>query len=565
LLSADDGLPAVLAPVIQALDTGAAAALKDARIEAKAQLSTENRQNIQSQLNSAIVPLNDAKNTMRTSFQTFVDPELKDNFADNADYGLRGLIGGLFVLALLVLCCGCGSVGCCWKSEEGNASQRVACATWCCNFYVAVVALFVGGFMLLIAVPVSGTCLVLADINRNMLNDIATAINLDMTGDDGIILGDMVDKCFNPPDPNVASSLLDILFERNETDGSKVTMRQKMIDEFKSKIDTVFADVENKLNTNAPSLSEDDRIQELRQALLDNPINKMYYPKSDIISSGGAFEALSSIPALAAAAQNSSAACDSHYSSLTKQGFGGITAFLDELTNVGSNPQQITNGISCTQTVTCPSGSSNAACEAGNNFMRVKAALQSLGALDSSGTAATNRYRCDKFATASGSGVCDVKDMPATITGDEDMCVTGSAGSYTMETVTQYCDLEEFTVYIQDFDTRLQKVFDLVDDETDNVKNKINVDMKGLLDNHIMNPLDDMADSMQCNFLAPLYKGVVHAFCFQGMWGFRRIAVSYTTLGFLQVFLIPLMYTIYRVGKDRHTAEDEGKGASESI
>merc|ERR1712061_572627 len=86
---------------------------------------------------------------------------------------------------------------------------------------------------------------------------------------------------------------------------------------------------------------------------------------------------------------------------------------------------------------------------------------------------------------------------------------------------------------------------------TDQVKTDINVTLRETLDTHGMNPLDNMASSMQCNFLAPLYADVVDALCYQGMWGFRRIAASYTALGCLQVLLIPLMYTIYRVGRDK--------------
>jgi hypothetical protein len=90
-----------------------------------------------------------------------------------------------------------------------------------------------------------------------------------------------------------------------------------------------------------------------------------------------------------------------------------------------------------------------------------------------------------------------------------------------------------------------------VDSETEVVKSAINVNLRQTLDNHVMGPLDNMADSMQCNFLAPLYANVVDSFCYQSMWGFHRIAVSYSALGFLQLALIPLMYTIYRVGRDK--------------
>merc|ERR1712232_970498 len=112
------------------------------------------------------------------------------------------------------------------------------------------------------------------------------------------------------------------------------------------------------------------------------------------------------------------------------------------------------------------------------------------------------------------------------------------------------CNLAEFATYIADFSTRLDTVLARVDLVTDQVRTDINVTLRETLDTHVMDPLDSMANNMQC-FLAPLYADMVDALCYQGMWGFRRIAASYTALGFLQVLLIPLMYTIYKVGRDR--------------
>jgi hypothetical protein len=410
--------------------------------------------------------------------------------------------------------------------------------------------------MLLVGVPLSGVCLILADVDRPMLNDISGAIHMDMTGDEGVMLGDMVEHCFNPANPDTPASLMDILFERNGTFGEKVTLREKMIDKFKSKIDDQFSAVTAKLGLNLTSLAEDSRIENLRAALASNPVDQMLLPK-DTLTSSSDYAALSpgsvvtSAAALSEAALNSSASCDSHYSSLVGRGVGGISAFLTELQALGTSPTLIANGLSCTQTVTCNAGDTNAACEAGNKLMLLKAALLSIGGAGPDGVASENRYRCDLF-TVSGSE-CDVLNMPGpgVSASNAQMCVQDSSGSYTMSTTPIQCNLAQFVTYVADFSSRLEKVFARVDSETEVVKSAINVNLRQTLDNHVMGPLDNMADSMQCNFLAPLYANVVDSFCYQSMWGFHRIAVSYSALGFLQLALIPLMYTIYRVGRDK--------------
>merc|ERR1719183_3335935 len=96
-----------------------------------------------------------------------------------------------------------------------------------------------------------------------------------MTGDMGVMMGDMVENCFNPSDASVPASLMDILFERNATTGQKVTLRDRFIDEFKAQIDTQFNSVTDRLNMNLPSLAADPRIADLRAALQNNPVDKM--------------------------------------------------------------------------------------------------------------------------------------------------------------------------------------------------------------------------------------------------------------------------------------------------
>lgn len=167
-------------------------------------------------------------------------------------------------------------------------------------------------------------------------------------------------------------------------------------------------------------------------------------------------------------------------------------------------------------------------------------------------------YQCKFFRAPLSAGglTCDVKDMaqmtPNSIeyTGD---CLQAD-GTMSEETVS--CDLANYTAYLADFDSRIDTVLRRIDATVEVLKIDINVTMRRLLDEEILQPLDEMAGSMNCNYLGTLYEGLVHSMCYQGVHGFRIIAVSYVALGFLQLVLICVMFAIHLRGR-RDISKDE--------
>jgi hypothetical protein len=417
---------------------------------------------------------------------------------------------------------------------------------------LAILAFFVGGLMLVVAVPISGGCLLVDDINSQKLYDIAPVIpGLHLEGDNGIMISDMLDKCINPPDASVPANLLDILFLRNETTGEKITMREMFIDTMKDQIESKFEVVSQQMALDVPPLAENPAIISLRDLLRTNPADTMLIP-SEEMQSTPPYNKLVMVPSLAQVAFNSSAACDIHTAMLpgASTAINGISQLLVELEALGASPTVVENGLSCTQTVTCNSGATEEACEAGNALMSLKAELQGKGGY--------LPYRCNLFRTPPGaaSATCDVKDMaqttPSSIeyTGD---CLLVD-GTMSEEIVS--CDLANFTAYLADFDGRIDTVLRRIDATVEALKSDINVTMRRLLDEEILQPLDEMADSMNCNYLGTLYDGLVHSMCYQGVHGFRIIALSYVALGFVQLVLMSVMFAIHRRGS-REISNDE--------
>ncbi|CAK0873076.1 unnamed protein product [Prorocentrum cordatum] len=66
------------------------------------------------------------------------------------------------------------------------------------------------------------------DLSRDLLNDMAGSLGMDLKGDDGVMMTDIVVECFNPADENANPNLLDLIFTRNDQ-GDKETIREQLI------------------------------------------------------------------------------------------------------------------------------------------------------------------------------------------------------------------------------------------------------------------------------------------------------------------------------------------------
>merc|ERR1711920_602394 len=127
--------------------------------------------------------------------------------------------------------------------------HKCACCTWCVGFFYAILAFAVGGLLVFAVVPLSGACLVLDDLNSDILFNAVPGASFDSTGDGAVMTRDIIEKCLNPKDVQAATNanLLDILYMREN--GTKVTFREKIMEQIKDKITSKFELIEEKLNS----------------------------------------------------------------------------------------------------------------------------------------------------------------------------------------------------------------------------------------------------------------------------------------------------------------------------
>merc|ERR1712003_128009 len=120
-----------------------------------------------------------------------------------------GIVLAIIFFAALLMLCGCSTVSCFALHEKNNNAKvgvnpyhrsmhRCACVTWCCAFLYAFVAFFIGGLLYAASVPLSSTCLIMDDVNSQVLTDIAPAVGIDLDthSDQFTMVADIIDKCF---------------------------------------------------------------------------------------------------------------------------------------------------------------------------------------------------------------------------------------------------------------------------------------------------------------------------------------------------------------------------------
>merc|ERR1740130_859623 len=89
--------------------------------------------------------------------------------------------------------------------------------------------------------------------------------------------------------------------------------------------------------------------------------------------------------------------------------------------------------------------------------------------------------------------------------------------------------------------------------------------IKTIVDTHIIAGIDKVADGATCGFLGKTFRELIDGFCYQGVWGFDRIASSYVASAIFTLILIFVMYGLWRVSADnisqwKQSDESSGPG-----
>jgi len=218
----------------------------------------------------------------------------------------------------------------------------------------------------------------------------------------------------------------------------------------------------------------------------------------------------------------------------------------------GTNPNPVITAPGCAQQVVCKptlSATVMPACVAANDFMQLKNDLRG-----------AKTFKCSLFTDAAGAK-CDIKDMtllPSGLYANDCTRTDGTLMDYTYD-----CTLDEFTVLVQGYDARIQKVFARLDKSAKSTMNQITVDMKSLVDTQVIDKISEFADGVTCGFLGKSYRKFVRSACYAGGVGFIEIYQAYVASGVLTLVLVIIMYFVWRIAVDNFNTNGQGPaGAS---
>lgn len=551
--------------VIDVLNGGIAAALDAARKEVGSQLSPEMSASLQKTFKSSADPLTSVKELVRNTFGFFTDTDqflqVRGHLDGDSDdpQTMKYITMVLIVLALLLsLFMLMALVNFAFRETYGltelkdldgefipkysKVTHRCAGCTWCCAWFYAILAFLVGGIMVAVNVPLAGMCLIMDDLSVDLLKDISPAIGMNLTGDQGDMLLDIIDKCFVPADLTLNPALVDILTVKDNDTAPKLTLREKIIDQVKDQIASKFDEVDAQLNSNDASLSNVSEIKDLLK-MLDNPIDMMIIVDPDAgFESDDTYKALFLETALQGAFVSSVKCGNGQVSAevpvIGNQTMLGVNNFVVKLEALGS---RTSSRADCADLVTCSSGlntQQSEACVAANNYVLLKQRIRD---------AAT--YRCDVFVDPVTGLDCDPLNMVGTFnsaTSRTDYTSSCMDANGTMVRKQKMCTLSQFTQYIKGFATRVDKAMKRIDDTVDEVGTGISVGLRQLVDANIVGPIETIASGVTCGFLSSFYREMVNGFCYQGVYGFYMIGRSYVGCGVMAIFMTMLMYGLWR-------------------
>lgn len=535
---------------ITALKGGVATALQNARVEVESQLTGQPLANLQSTVTTALKPLNEMKDMFVKNFGWMVEGTTLQDFTGHLDKG--GLGGTLtMVLGLLLIATVAAFALFFWTCREKNPStdlyrpttHRLACCSWHCGCCYMFVALFIGGFMTLLTVPMASVCMVLEDMSGALIDDISKSLEIKLEGDQGIILKDTIDKCFRNPNATANANMLDIIFTRDAATNKKETLRTSIVTNTKDAIGSKFDAITS--NGGSKTLNDDKNMVELKNLFKDTSVSGMMRVPQSYNFASSPYADMAAATDLTKFSY-SSASC----SDFQVPASAGVAATVPGLTQFSSDLASGygTTGTSsgCAQSVICKTGAAPA-CESANKFLKVKRDLRG-----------PNIMMCITFQTATGFK-CDVKNMvksssssgSATYTND---CVMANGD---IPTLKYACSIDEFTTMMKEFSTRLDKVLERLDTTVASSMDGINVKMKGLVDTNVLGRIDTFANGANCGFLGTAYQSFVESACYSGVLGFADISNSYVACGVLTFFLIILMFVVWRLAIDNYNSNED--------
>lgn len=524
-------------------------ALAAARSEAQVQLS-ETHAARSRDLEDSLRAIQEFKGGVRDVFGAFLEPgpflSLKEHSSTTLMYLTYAfIIHGTFLVGVGMLATGCLNVRreCCY-----SAPHRLACCAWECGFTFLIPVFIVGGLLQALAVPLSGTCMMLQDLDASLLHDISGSLGVNMSADQGIMVGELVDRCLMNTTGNLTdekgSNMMDVLYIRDADTGSATFLRERLVDEVLDPIEDSFARVSEILEAPTSDLVNSPQFELLGRLLRENPVAGLLLPDEQAMQQDPALQDLALVEDLAVAFQSSSACQDHNVSNvpgiLNGGEIPGLTTFLDALGGIGDVRGVDPSDPTCIQNVSvvCAVGSSTQAraCNAAKAYVKVKQELATEAVFRCDLFEDEEGFLCDPFKMAQGYGSHWSEDCLRRDLGEERRFVVRE----------RFCDLQEFSTYVQEFDVRLSRAVSRLDVATRQTTEAINVDLRSYMQEHVVARIQGLVEGSDCSFMQPLYQDVIDTVCYQGVWGLRLLGDSYAWCAYLMCILEVVMYTFWR-------------------
>ncbi|CAK0867962.1 unnamed protein product [Prorocentrum cordatum] len=539
-----DSLSDELTGVLDTMADSLASALTNARAEAKAALDTDKRQDVRTLLDESVAPLSDLNTLLVDALDPLVDGDSWDLVESSVFEGRLSMyvLPAYGMLAVVFGCLGCLAFSLRESGADGQTQalpHRCACCSWCCGFLVALLCFFTGGLLQAVGVPLGVTCLTLDGFSGEVIDGAQDALDLDLTGDSLTMMKNIVDKCLNPQDVTVPANFADVLLITSG--GSTQTMRQLIEADLKEAIDAPFDELQTKLASEETTLANDTGVTTLRQLLSEYgaAIAELIVTDSTsmdtlIAADGITGQDITMITSLACA--------NSPFVDLPTV---GMDAYFTGPSAITQSDYSLALTAPCNSTA-LPPCSSEANCQATSFIIETKEGLRSDAV-----------FRCDVFQDASGT-VCDVWAAgTGGIATDYETCM-GSDSTYSR--LQTPCTLAEFGAYLAEFNERINVAFTTLDDTTGSMTTEIDVGLRDLLDENVVDEVTEILDGMGCNFLAEYYQSVVWGACYEGVGALAYLGFLYVIVGALMCVLIIVTYAMWRRSLDNYNWDIEHPG-----
>jgi len=239
------------------------------------QLSSANRATLRSAVDAAVTPLREAANSVRDAMWFFIKEDfrnIKDKAVEVSSGGIIGIACAIFLLGACGLCSG---LCCAFNDREDRLEKHgenpwnthvtlFSLSTWCFGCFYGFLVFFFGGIMIVCAVPMSSGCLIMDEINSNMITDILPALGTNATGDGFGMVTDIIDGCFSRTAASASSSLMELVYFTEN--GNKVTLKQKLDTQLVGQVDSQF-DAINQMLGQSSTIADNSDVVRLKNEL----------------------------------------------------------------------------------------------------------------------------------------------------------------------------------------------------------------------------------------------------------------------------------------------------------